>query len=298
MSVAWRRQRERGSRIACHIMVWIARRMGRPVARAILYPVCAYYLLFSGRARRAIRTFLNVVLQRSVTWRDLFHHYYWFASTILDRVYVSQDSFDQLDVTLHGHDGLMRCLDQGKGCVLVGAHLGSFDVVRAVGRSMAGHEIRILMYEDNAPMIRDLMRELNPELVDTIIQARQPDTMLRVKECLDRGGVVGIMMDRMVAGERGVACSFLGKPAWFPTGTIRLASVLQVPVVLFFGLYRGGRQYDVHFELFAERIAPARDSRGEETLIWMQRYAERLEYYVRLAPDNWFNFYDFWIQAR
>ena len=25
-----------------------------------------------------------------------------------------------------------------------------------------------------------------------------------------------------------------------------------------------------------------------------QRYADRLEHYTRLAPDNWFNFYDFW----
>jgi predicted LPLAT superfamily acyltransferase len=24
------------------------------------------------------------------------------------------------------------------------------------------------------------------------------------------------------------------------------------------------------------------------------RYVERLEHYCRLAPYNWFNFYDFW----
>jgi predicted LPLAT superfamily acyltransferase len=28
----------------------------------------------------------------------------------------------------------------------------------------------------------------------------------------------------------------------------------------------------------------------------MQRYAERLEYYARLAPYNWFNFYSLWDQ--
>ena len=26
----------------------------------------------------------------------------------------------------------------------------------------------------------------------------------------------------------------------------------------------------------------------------MQCYAERLEHHARRAPDNWFNFYDFW----
>jgi predicted LPLAT superfamily acyltransferase len=29
----------------------------------------------------------------------------------------------------------------------------------------------------------------------------------------------------------------------------------------------------------------------------MQRYAERLEHYTRIAPYNWFNFYPFWNQA-
>jgi predicted LPLAT superfamily acyltransferase len=26
----------------------------------------------------------------------------------------------------------------------------------------------------------------------------------------------------------------------------------------------------------------------------LKRYAQRLEHYCRMAPYNWFNFYDFW----
>jgi len=39
-----------------------------------------------------------------------------------------------------------------------------------------------------------------------------------------------------------------------------------------------------------------RDRRTEDVQHWMQRYAERLEYYARLAPYNWFNFYSLWDQ--
>jgi predicted LPLAT superfamily acyltransferase len=58
-----------------------------------------------------------------------------------------------------------------------------------------------------------------------------------------------------------------------------LASVLKTPVILFFGLCRGGVRYEVHFELFAEEV-------------------HRLEHYCRLAADNWFNFYDFLEEQR
>ena len=108
------------------------------------------------------------------------------------------------------------------------------------------------MYEQNTPMIRDFFRDLNPEVADTVIQAGSPNTMLRVKECLDRGGVVGILADRLVKQDQATPCKFFGELARFPAGTMWLASILKVPVILFFGLYRGGNRYEVHFELFAE----------------------------------------------
>jgi len=71
-----------------------------------------------------------------------------------------------------------------------------------------------------------------------------------------------------------------------------------VPVILFFGLYRGGNRYEVHFELFAEEVMIDRGHRDQQVQQWTQRYASRLEHYSRLAADNWFNFYDFWGEQR
>jgi predicted LPLAT superfamily acyltransferase len=70
--------------------------------------------------------------------------------------------------------------------------------------------------------------------------------------------------------------------------------MLQRPAVLMAGIYRGGRRYEVHFEL----LAPAADPRPADGAAWldsvMARYVARLEHYCREAPLNWFNFYDFW----
>ena len=65
---------------------------------------------------------------------------------------------------------------------------------------------------------------------------------------------------------------------------------------VFRSLPRGNR-YDIYFEHFADEITLDRDHRAEEIQPWMQRYAERLEHYARLAPYNWFNFYSFWDQV-
>jgi len=67
-------------------------------------------------------------------------------------------------------------------------------------------------------------------------------------------------------------------------------------VILAFGVYRGGNRYDLHMEVFAERIDLPRGRREEALRDYVQQYATRLEHYARLAPYNWFNFYDYWVK--
>jgi predicted LPLAT superfamily acyltransferase len=294
VSLAWQQQQERGSRTSIRMMAWLAQSLGRPVARVLLYPICVYFLLRSGAARRAIGRFHERVLGHPVSWRDLVHHYHAFASTILDRVYFLRGRFDLFEIQVHGLDALDRELAKGRGCVLLGSHLGSFEVVRAVGLSRQHIEIRVLMDEENAPLIRGLIQELNPAVAETVIQVGGTDTMLQVKECLDRGGVVGIMGDRVMKDDQAVACNFLGREARFPIGAMRLAHVVRAPVVLFFGLYRGGNRYEVYLESFSDAVQLSHEQRATDLKQWTQRYADRLEVFCRRAPDNWFNFYEFW----
>lgn len=298
MNPAWREQQERGSRTTIRIMLWIASSLGRPAARALLYPICLYYVSFSVRARRAIRQFRERVLGRPATWTDLFRHFYSFASTILDRVYFLRGQFGAFDIRVHGLDALDRMLAQQRGCLLLGSHLGSFEVVRAVGLSRKDVEIRVLMDEQNALLIRALIQELNPAVAETVIQVGGVDTMLHVKESVERGGVVGIMGDRVMRGDHAVSCTFFGHHARFPIGAMRLAHVVRAPIVLFFGLYRGNNRYDVYLESFSEQVQLSSEARDHDLARWTQRYAARLEAFCRQAPDNWFNFYDFWHEAR
>ena len=69
-------------------------------------------------------------------------------------------------------------------------------------------------------------------------------------------------------------------------------------MVLFFGLYRGGNRYEVHLESFSDGACPSHDRRDVDLNRDVQRYADRLEEVCRRAPDNWFNFYDFWDEFR
>ncbi len=191
MTITWKKQRERGSTRALHLILWIALNLGWSSARLLLYPTTFYFLLTGAAQRKASKQYLALALNKKPRLSDVAKHIHTFSATILDRVFLLAENKDYFDVNYHHPELVLDMVQQGRGYIL-------------------------------------------------------------------------------------------------------LASVLKVPVILFFGLYRGDNRYDIHFELFTDQVTIERNNRSADLQLWTQRYANRLEHYARLAPYNWFNFYDFW----
>ncbi|MBM4201445.1 MAG: lipid A biosynthesis acyltransferase [Gammaproteobacteria bacterium] len=286
----WLRQRERSNRFWISTIAWIALHLGRPVAHALLYPISAYFLAFSGTARRASRAYLERVLGRPVRLTQLFRHYHTFAQTILDRLFVYAGRGSMFKLEVEGFELLERFIADRQACLLVGAHFGSVDLLRTLAKVSKGLSIRALMYPENASRIMSIFRRINPELSGGIIALGRPQTFIDVAEFLEQGGCVALLGDRSMRDEKRIACPFFGSPAWFPEAPARLARLFRVPLVMFACLHRGDAEYAVRFELLADFRTEPHPTNAEV----VQRYAQRLEELCREAPYNWFNFYDFW----
>jgi predicted LPLAT superfamily acyltransferase len=285
---------ERGTPALLRMIGWIAVHIGRSATRLLLYPITLYFLISAHAARKVSYEYLKRVRNRLPYWWHVFRHFHCFAATILDRFYLLRAKFEHFDVTLHQKEILHGQLESGKGCILLGSHLGSFEVLRALGVTQQDFPLKVLMDIEHNQNITRFLDALNPKIASTVIVPDQLDTLLKVKESLDAGFLVGTLGDRVSSGDKTTQCQFLGAPATFPAGPILLAAMMHCPVILFFGLYRGGKRYEIYFEHFADEIILNRDRRAEDVQTWMQRYAGRLEHYARLAPYNWFNFYPFW----
>lgn len=293
----WAVQGERSNPLALWSITWIARHLGRGAARLLLYPIVAYFLIALRRVTQHSKRYLERVLARPVGTREVARHFHYFASTILDRVFLLTSRFDEFAVQVYNEDIALRYLQTQRGCLLLGSHLGSSEVLRCLARTRPELRVKILMHRGQSPMMTQVLEALNPELAASVIDTgdRGAETILRLKEALEAGDFVAILGDRLFGDdERSVRCRFLGGEAIFPGAPYLLASMLQVPVLLCFGLYRGGNRYDIHFEELAENLRINRQNREADLQHWAQRYADRLEHYTRSAPYNWFNFYDFW----
>ncbi len=287
---------ERGTPASLRLIAWIAVHIGRWTTRLLLCPITLYFVISAREARRVSYEYLRRVRSRRPHWWHVFRHFYCFAVTILDRVYLLRGEFNYFDVTLYQKEILLQKIESGTGCILLGSHLGSFEVLRSLGVTQQNFPLKVLMDTAHNQNLSRFLDALNPKIANTVIVPDRPDTLLRVKESLDAGFLVGMLGDRVLSGDKTTQCQFLGAPATFPAGSTLLAAIMRCPVILFFGLYRGGNHYEIYFEHFADEIILQRHRRREDIQHWMQRYAERLEFYARLAPYNWFNFYSLWDQ--
>jgi predicted LPLAT superfamily acyltransferase len=290
----WIGYRERGSRWLLRLMAYLSLRLGRRVTRPLLYGIAGYFFLFSPRALRHSRCYLQLALGRSPTTLERFRHVLYFATCIHDRVYLVNEQYERFDCSVEGEPLMQAQLDAGRGAFLMGAHLGSFEVMASVGRRQPGLHVAMAMYEQNAQKINTLLAAIGHHAKPDIIPLGQIDAMLRLADRLDGGAFVGVLGDRTLGEEPVHRVTLLGRQAGLPTGPMRAAAILRRPVIFMAGLYRGGNRYHVVFEPIADFSNIPPGDREAEVQRAIERYAGVIDRHCRSDPFNWFNFFDFW----
>jgi predicted LPLAT superfamily acyltransferase len=298
LSTQWRERPERGPDIVLRYGVLLAIYGGRALCHALLVPVCLYYLATAPAARTASREFLTRARGRPAGLRDVFAHLYCFATVTLDRVYLLSGRHDRFEIEIEEERILRESLALGRGCLLFGSHLGSFELLSVMGSVERRLPINVVMNIDAGSRIHSFIAAFAGGLPYRVIALGSPGAMMQVRECLERGEIVGVLADRVYGAEDTCELPFLGAPARFSLAPYQLASITGAPVVMAYGLFLGGERYRVSFAPLAARIERDRGAPCDGVLPWVRRYVESLEARARATPLNWFNFYDYWAVPR
>ena len=276
-----------------------------------MLPIVAYFFATDAAARRASRQYLCRVAAApggaAIVGDDpgmvqVFRHFLSFGLSIFDRVgfWMGRRSDFRLDV--NGADHLERVIREGRGALVLGSHLGSFDAMRLLG-STAPIPVNVMMYTRHAEQINGLFERLATLSDEPAARVRvipiQPgsvDHVMTARMALARGEVVAILADRTSPNEwhRASRVEFLGAPARIAQGPFRLAAALGVPVLQMVALRAGDAHYEIEVEWLADRIILPRDRRAALLDEACQTYASRLERLCLRAPYQWFNFFDYW----
>ena len=301
----WSTAQERGAEWGVRFMLAIYRTLGRPIFSLFLYPIMGYFFLTGRTARRASMDYLNQLYRvspecfegRKPGLRLSFLHFLNFGQALLDKFSSWMGHVPLTEVNVRYGQVLNELVATRQGAVFLGSHLGNIEMCRALASLNYEVKINALILTDNAEKFNRFMRTLNPQSEVNLIQVSQlgPDTAILLKDKVDQGEFVVIVGDRTSATQPGRShyVDFLGEPAPFPEGAFILAGLLNCPVYLLFCI-KERKTYNVYLEHFSDSLKLPRAQRQQQLQEVIGRYADRLGFYCRKAPLQWFNFFDFW----
>jgi predicted LPLAT superfamily acyltransferase len=266
----------------------------------LLVPIVLYFFATDGRGRRASLEYL-ARLQRwcsaapSPTLRQSFLHYLEFGQTLLDRLLLWQGRREEFQLLVQGREYLET--ERPSGMVLLGAHLGSFDVLRALATDLK-HPIHVVMFRAHAQRINRVFREVSSDSDLRVIELAPGDIngVLQLKAHINRGEHLALLADRHPPGGKERVCSvpFLGENAPFPQSPWILASLMRCPVLMTLAVRTAPRSYRIVVRPIAEQIVLSRKNREEQLRPHVTVYARQLEELCRQYPRQWFNYFNFW----
>jgi predicted LPLAT superfamily acyltransferase len=306
--VHWASYAEKGSVLGMKTLLAAYSVFGLRVFDVLLNGVMVFYYGSRGYARSASKEYLTQLKayadeqgQQLPDGLTSFQHFISFGRSMLDKIAGWRGGWSMENVTVHGLETYLPYAEKKQGVIVLGAHLGNLELFRALSVQCPELKINALVFTENAERFNAIMKAVNPASELNLIQVNdmRPEVAIQLKQKLDAGEMVVVMGDRTSVSKekRVVYADFLGRPAPFPQGAFILASTLDAPTFLFFGL-RSGTKYRPHFELyiepFRESLKLDRKRRMEALQEMVQAYAKRLNYYVMKAPLQWYNFFNFW----
>lgn len=304
-NTAWGSMPERGSMLALRFMAGLYRALGRRGCGVVLHGIAFYFTILAGPARRASRLYLATLwateegrraLGRPPGFLSVLRHVHEFSINIFDRMVAWSGNLDEIEFRHRGSEVLFDLAGSGQGAFLIGAHQGSFDMMRLLAGKYE-MTVNVLMFTKHATRINSLFEQLDPKSRVRVleIEPNSLKTAFLVRECIARGEFVGILADRIHAGarERPVFVDFLGRPTAFSLSPFVLASVFGCPVVHTQCIRVDDRTYESSAKVLSEGLDPKLPRRRKAEAL-LRAYVAEIEKTCYRAPFQWFNFFDYW----
>jgi len=306
--VSWGSIPERGSMLALRFLLAVYRTLGRRACLLMLHPISLYFTILASGARRASRGYLETLwatdkgrraLGHAPRLRDVFHHIHEFSINIFDRLVSWSGNLGELEFRHRGSEVLFELAASGNGAFLVGAHQGSFDMMRLLADKYA-MTVNVLMFTKHATRINTFFEQLDPNSRVRVLEIEPGSlkTAFAIRECIARGEFVGILADRIHPGarDRPVFVDFLGRPTAFSLSPFVLASVIGCPVVHTQCIRLDERTYESSAKVLTDGLDPHLPRRRKAEAL-LRAFVAEIEETCYRAPYQWFNFFDYWDES-
>ena len=280
----------RGNKLGYRIFIILLRTAGIFPAYVLLRFVTLYYFLFPGKAGKTLRYYFSKRLGYSYfkTKLAIYQNFNFLGRAIIDKVVLMSDAPSPFTLNHDGEKNLDDIAAQGKGGLLISAHLGNWEA--------AGHllkrvktKINIVMFDGEHEKIKSYLDRVRERSFNVIVIKEDISHIYEINAAFQRNEFVCIHADRYIEGNKTIEVELLGEKALLPIGPFVLATTFKVPVTFVFAMKEGVK----HFHFFASRAKVYDKGRAQISEI-VEDYARKMEVMIKKYPLQWHNYFEFW----
>ena len=252
------------------------------------------YWTFMKKDREMVRRNLSRIVQDPLQVPRLVRRtFIRYAKYLVD--YTRMDLLRKKDVPrlvwrFDGWEHIDRAVAEGKGALILSAHLGNWEM-GGIFLALLGYPLTVITAPDAEARLHSYRVNLRHEQKINVITLDDTfSSSLAVLRSLQANQLVALLGDRDLFG-KGISVTFFGRRVSFPIGPALLASLSEAPLIPTFVLMNENDQY-LCLSRDPIRIQKTRD-RDDDLAVNTQRIAAVMEEVIRAHPDQWYTFYDY-----
>jgi lauroyl/myristoyl acyltransferase len=270
----------------------VALNLPRPVLYAMARLVGGLVYAFSPRDRRTFRHNLQIAFngakppanRRILLWKT-FQNYAIYMVDFFRLLAMSLADSRQCARLYEGRHHLDEALSQGRGVVLLTAHLGNWEI-GGLGLRSLGYPVTVVTLKHNSAFTNRLISTMRRRHGIGIIElGNSAYDGIEIIRALQRQEVIAMLGDRVFADRAGTTTMF-GRQVQLPLGPVLLAMSTGAPIVPAFSVMEAPGRYRGIIEPALEiRRGPDREAALEHNL---RQVASVFERAIRRFPDQWY----------
>ena len=280
----------KGSLTGYKIFLFFIKSLGIAFAYRLLQLVTYYYYLFAAKQKHALLDFYQNTLHKSLPEAKKLarKNFYIFGQTLVDRAAFLLGKTDRYSHVFENEQYLIDIREGGKGGILLSAHLGNWETAGNLLRGRITPTINIVMLDAEVESIKQFMDTSTGGSRFKVIAIKNDlSHIISIRNALLNNEFVAIHSDRFIEGAKYIELDFFGRKAKFPFGPFVIASKFDAPVTFVFAAKDGKYSYHLSATLpITEKMKPEEIAR---------LYVAELERKVREYPEQWFNYFNFFV---
>lgn len=270
---------------------------GRRAAYCALHFVVLYYMVLRPDQRKKCEYYLKR------RFKDDNRLFLWFRSyrmsldlgkVLVDRAAAGILGADAVTIDVQGKDRLLELVSEGKGLILMTAHVGCWQVAMTALRFL-NLPVHLLMQREEGDIDRHFFEHSGATSPFRVIDPRgYLGGSLEMMAVLKKGEVLSVMGDRILGNiKNSVMVRFLGGNIQVPHSAYMLAAATSAPIAVLLSRRTGPSGYELDLAGVI-RVPAGLGRKNAAYQPYAQEFAEILERYTERNPFQFFNFYDMW----